>query len=153
VNNTIDIYTDGSCNPQKVTGGWAAVILEKDKEIILKGTEISKSHNAMELLAVIKALEYIAEHNLNHGEITVYSDSQYVVNIIDRKQKLIEKDFKTKKGADRKNSDLVKKLIHYIEILHPRFIKVKAHQKKNAKGNYNRNVDKLSRKIVRDNIC
>jgi len=148
----INIYTDGSCNPQKETGAWAAILLFQDEEITLSDCVKTKSHNAMELLGVIKAFEYIVANNLNNNEITVYSDSQYVVNIIDRKEKLLESGFITKKGTERKNSDLVKRLINYIELLHPQFIKVKAHQKKTSERNYNRDVDKLSRKLVRENI-
>ncbi len=100
MNNRIDIYTDGSCNPHKEAGGWAAIILMNGEEIPLSGSVKTISHNAMELLAVIKAFEYIDEKKLHDYEISVYSDSQYVVNIIDRKEKLIKNNFLTKKGTE-----------------------------------------------------
>jgi ribonuclease HI len=146
----IKIYTDGSCNPQQKIGAWAAIILVKDQEILLKDKALNTTHNQMELLAVIKALEYIEKNNFNNLRIEIYSDSQYVVNLAERKSKLKNSNYLTKTGKEIQNRSLVEKIIHYIENLNIEFIKVKAHQKKSDEINYNRDVDKISRKIVRD---
>jgi len=58
--------------------------------------------------------------------------------------------FTTSRGNAIQNTDLIKKLYELIESINIEFVKVKAHQKKSVKVNYNREVDKLSRKIVRD---
>jgi len=150
--NEINIYTDGSCNPVHKIGGWAAILIFDDEEILLKGEELETTHNRMELLSVIKALEYIENQNLTDCKIIVYSDSQYVVKLIERKVKLVAADFFTKKGSAIQNKVLVEKIIDYIESLNLHFVKVKAHQKKSDSKNYNRDVDKISRKIVREYV-
>lgn len=150
---TISIYTDGSCNPKYEIGGWAAILLVGDEKIILEGKDFNTTHNRMELLAVIKALEYIVIKSINHNKIKIYSDSQYVVKISQRKEKLKAKKFQTNKGLAIKNVDFVKILIQYIESFNIDFIKIKAHQKETEFENFNREVDKLARKIVRQNVA
>jgi len=104
----------------------------------------------MELLSVIKAVEYLNENKLADNIIEVYSDSQYVVNLLIRKQKLKLKNFLTKKGTPIQNSDLVQKLIQQIEKHNINFVKVKAHQKNG--DIINKEVDKLVRQLVRKKV-
>jgi len=148
----ISIYTDGSCHTQHRVGGWAAILLIGVHEIVLKGSERETTHNRMELQAVIKAFDYLEELSLKETEIRVYSDSQYVVRIRERKEKLKANEFMTKSGNVIQNKDLVLTLISYIESLNIQFIKVKAHQRKTDVRNINREVDMIARKIVRDYI-
>jgi len=146
---TVHVYTDGSCNPQYNVGGWAAVILFNDQEFLIKGEILGTTHNVMEIWAAIEALKYVVKNLHNWEKINIYSDSQYVVGIPDRKEKLKGDDFKTKKGHAVRNADILETLIKYIEFYQIDFIKVKAHDKNDTGNNYNRKVDKLSRKIVR----
>jgi ribonuclease HI len=67
------IYTDGSCLKNPGPGGWAVVVLNKDSELNISGGEKYTTNNKMELEAVIKALEFTS------GEVTIYSDSNYVI--------------------------------------------------------------------------
>lgn len=146
----IRIYTDGSCNTQLKVGGWAAIIfIGKDKEV-LHGSESNTTHNRMELLAVIKSLEYVVEMFDKMVTIEVYTDSQYVHKIPERAEKLQSNNFITKKGNVLNNKDLIKSLISLLNQSNINLIKVKAHQKSTGKSNYNREVDMLSRQIVRD---
>ena len=147
---TIQIYTDGSCHTQQLIGAWAAILFIGDKKIILKDIETDTTHNRMELQGVIKAIEYLKENNLAENGIEVYSDSQYVVNLLVRKQKLKQKNFLTKKGTPIQNADLVQKLIKQIELYGISFVKVKAHQKDGDK--INREVDILVRQLVRQKV-
>ncbi|MCD4834899.1 MAG: ribonuclease HI [Bacteroidales bacterium] len=150
--NIIDIYTDGSCNPQYKIGGWAAIIFINDKKIVLQDIATETTHNRMELKAVINAIEYVLKEIQEFKLIRIYTDSQYVERIPFRTEKLLSKDFITKGGNSLQNSDLIKKLIHLIDCANIEFIKVKAHQKVSETPNYNREVDKLSRKLVRQQI-
>jgi ribonuclease HI len=148
-NSTIQVYTDGSCNTKKRIGAWASIILVENEEIVLSGKEFDTTNNRMELLAVIKSVNYIIK-NYKFDKIEVFSDSQYVVNITNRKEKLTGNEFITKKGNVLNNSDLLKELILLQENYNIEFVKVKAHQKQVNITNYNIFVDKLSRKIVRN---
>jgi ribonuclease HI len=146
----IKIYTDGSCHTQLVIGAWGAIVLVNDKKVVLSAVETDTTHNRMELLGVIKAVEYLEEHNLADNVIEVYSDSQYVVNLLIRKDRLKQKNFNTKKGTPIQNSDLVQKLIQQIETHDINFTKVKAHQKDGDA--MNREVDILVRNLVRTKV-
>ena len=76
----IEIYTDGSCDPNPGVGGWAAIVLEGGSRQNLHGGEERTTNNRMEMLAVIKGLESVPEA----ADIRVFSDSQYVVNTMTR---------------------------------------------------------------------
>ncbi len=145
----IKAYTDGSCNPKLKIGAWAAIIIIHNKEIVLKKSEIDTTNNRMELSAVLNVLEYLRENNLEKSKIEIYTDSQYVEGIEKRIKKFKLSNYKTKKGEAVRNVDLVKKLVYFIESMNIIFVKVKAHMKKTDTINYNRFVDKLSRKLVR----
>jgi ribonuclease HI len=148
----IEIYTDGSCHTQKCVGGWAAIILIDTEKVILSGKETDTTHNRMELLAVIKSVDYIRKNYPGISEIKLISDSQYVIGLTSRKEKFTANNYSTKKGNDIKNMDLVKELLNHTEIINIKFTKIKAHQKKDETINYNIEADKLSRKIVREMV-
>ena len=104
----------------------------------------------MELQAVIKALLYVDKRGLEQQTLEIYSDSQYVVNLLGREEKLSSKNFMTAKGTPIQNVDLVLTLLALIKSHHIQFIKVKAHQK-NGDVN-NREVDIIVRQLVRKNL-
>lgn len=151
-NKVIEVYTDGSCNPQYQIGGWAALIFNEGEKVILQGIATETTHNRMELTAVIKSIEYVLKEIQEYELIKIYTDSQYVERIPFRTEKLVSKNFITNKGKSIQNIDLVKKLITLIKTTEIEFTKVKAHQKASDTPNYNREVDKLSRKLVRRQI-
>ena len=76
----ISIYTDGSCQGNPGPGGWAAFIEENGVRRSLSGHEDNTTNNRMEILAVIKGLEAVPQSS----DVTVFSDSQYVVNTMTR---------------------------------------------------------------------
>ena len=76
----ITIYTDGSCLGNPGPGGWAAVIDDNGAKRSLSGKEDNTTNNRMEILAAIKGLQAVPASS----EVTVFSDSQYVVNTMTR---------------------------------------------------------------------
>ena len=79
----ITIYTDGSCLGNPGPGGWAAVIEDNGAKRSLVGKENNTTNNRMEILAAIKGLQAVPAGS----EVTVFSDSQYVVNTMTRNWK------------------------------------------------------------------
>jgi ribonuclease HI len=70
----VEIYTDGSCEPNPGPGGWAAIIMNgKDKKII-KGFAAESTNNRMELTAALEALRQV-DLSL---PVKIYTDSQYL---------------------------------------------------------------------------
>ena len=150
VKHSIAIYTDGSCHTQLKSGGWAAILFVEQQKIVLEGKDENTTHHRMELTAVIRSLEYLNMNNLLQDPINIYSDSQYVVDLVKRKDRLAASSFLTKKLNSVRNVELVKELISYMDKPNIKFIKIKAHQKpSNIAGILNREVDLLSRKKMR----
>src|SRR5688572_13559036 len=94
---SIAIYTDGSCHTQLKSGGWAAILFVEQQKIVLEGKDENTTHHRMELTAVIRSLEYLRMNKLLQEHITIYSDSQYVVGLVKRKDRLAASSFLTKK--------------------------------------------------------
>lgn len=76
----ITVYTDGSCIKDN-RGGYSAVIT-KDSEIItvLYQGYSNTTNNRQEIRGVLSALEYFKVPT----KMTIISDSQYVVNTINK---------------------------------------------------------------------
>ncbi len=147
-----EVYTDGSCHTQHCIGAWASILFIENKKITLSGTESNTTHNRMEILAVINAVEYILNKHPLVKEIRLVSDSQYVIGLIDRQSKFIKNNFKTKAGNDIRNVDLVRVLLAIANKITIQFVKIKAHQKETEIANYNIEVDKICRKLVREAV-
>lgn len=116
------MYTDGASRGNPGRGGYGAVLLfGHHRKELSQGYRLT-TNNRMELLAVIAGLEAIKKNEL---PITVFSDSQYVVNAVEKGwlKNWIKTDFK----GGKKNKDLWK---HYHELARKftiRFVWVKGH--------------------------
>ena len=55
----IHIYTDGACRGNPGPGGWAALLIYKGQEKVVRGGAQDTTNNRMELTAAIKALSTI----------------------------------------------------------------------------------------------
>ncbi len=152
MNSSAEVFTDGSCHTQKCIGAWASIIFVDGQKIILSGKVEDTTHNRMEILAVIKAIEHIQQNFSLIQSISVVSDSQYVVGLIGREAKFEAKNFLTNSGNEIRNMDLVKELLRLNKIFQVEFIKIKAHQKRTEVVNYNIEVDKRCREIVREAV-
>lgn len=69
----VTIYTDGAARGNPGPGGWGAIIAD-DVVKELGGREDHTTNNRMELTAAIEALKQVSS-----GEITVFTDSEYVM--------------------------------------------------------------------------
>jgi ribonuclease HI len=104
----------------------------------------------MELTAVIAALRHLQQHALLQQHIAIYSDSQYVVDLVKRREQIIAANYRTKKFKVVRNLDLVRELLDFMSLPNLRFIKIKSHQKlPDQESVLNREVDVLSRKNMR----
>jgi ribonuclease HI len=146
------VYPDGSCDTQHRIGAWVAIILVDESKIVLSGVETNTTHNRMELVAVIEAINYLSMHQQPVNKINIYSDSQYVTGLSGRKQRLENANYVTKHGNTIQNDTLVKTLLGYIATQNIVFEKIRAHQKKTDIINYNIEADLLSRKLVRQQV-
>jgi ribonuclease HI len=121
----VEIYTDGGCQPNPGPGGYGAVLLHPKKRAEVMGGFRLTTNNRMEILAAIKGLEMLKQP----CKVTLYSDSQYLVNA------MMEGWVKTwkKKGWWRTNKerpenvDLWKRLDELCEVHQVEFRWVRGH--------------------------
>jgi cyclic pyranopterin phosphate synthase len=78
-----DIYTDGSCSGNPGPGGWAAIVVDGGNRIPHSGGEPKTTNNRMEVLAAIMGIESVPAGS----EVTVHSDSEYLVNTMTKNWK------------------------------------------------------------------
>ena len=101
MSNQVHIYTDGACSGNPGKGGYGIVMEWVGKPYQKEFSEGYRktTNNRMELLAVIVALENLRSDKLT---ITVFSDSKYVVDAIEKKWVFgwEKKGFKNKKNID-----------------------------------------------------
>lgn len=132
---SILLYTDGASRGNPGRGGYGTILMwGHHRKELSKGYRLT-TNNRMELLAVIAGLEAIKKNEL---PITVYSDSQYVINSVEKGwlNNWIKTDFK----GGKKNKDLWK---HYYELAKKfkiRFVWVKGH----ANNPHNNRCDELA---------
>ena len=72
----VTIYTDGACSGNPGPGGYAAIIMCGDSSKEIFGAERQTTNNRMELRAAIEGLKVLTKP----CEVTLYSDSAYLVN-------------------------------------------------------------------------
>ncbi|MGN6492192.1 MAG: ribonuclease HI [Agriterribacter sp.] len=129
------IYTDGAARGNPGPGGYGAILKWGTVEKELSCGYRLTTNNRMELLAVISALEALTKNNLN---ITIYSDSQYVVKAVSEGwlNNWIRTDFK----GGKKNKDLWKRYFALSKNHSIQFVWVKGH----ADNPYNNRCDVLA---------
>ena len=131
------IYTDGACSGNPGKGGWAAIILDGKNQSSISGSENKTTNNRMELMAPIMALKKIKIKS----EITIYTDSRYVKDVITewiKKWKL--NNWKSSNKKPVKNKDLWIKLDNCCQKHDVSWKWVKAH----AGNKFNNLVDELA---------
>ena len=119
MSESIKIYTDGACSGNPGAGAFSFIILNDENELLKKFVCGFKktTNNRMELMAVIKSLQCIKTLKKTK-DITIFSDSTYVVNAINEGwlNNWVRCNFKNKKNADLWNlyiktaSDIVFKI-------------------------------------------
>jgi len=117
----ITMYTDGASQGNPGPGGYGVVLKYKQHRKELSQGYRRTTNNRMELLAVIVGLEAIKEPGF---EVTVYSDSRYVVDAVEKKWLWgwVKKNF-----AKVKNPDLWQRLLKVYTKHKVRFVWVKGH--------------------------
>ena len=119
--NSISIYTDGAAQGNPGKGGYGIVLISGQHRKELSQGYRYTTNNRMELLSVIIALETLKNPG---SEVTIYSDSKYVVDSVDKRWVFdwVKKGFK-----DKKNVDLWKRFLLIYPKHKVRFVWVKGH--------------------------
>lgn len=129
------MYTDGSSRGNPGPGGYGTILIWKGHRKELSGGFRLTTNNRMELMAVIAGLEALSREGLI---ITIHSDSQYVVNAVEKGwlKNWVASNFK----GGKKNKDL---WMHFNELAKKhriRFKWVRGH----ADNAFNNRCDELA---------
>ncbi|MBF2016043.1 MAG: ribonuclease HI [Rivularia sp. T60_A2020_040] len=105
------IYTDGACTGNPGPGGWGVVVYFDDGSVHEIGDGTTKTtNNRMEMQAAIAALEFL-ESSGQSKPITLYTDSEYLINCVTKWVKgWKRKGWKKSDGKPVLNQDLLETL-------------------------------------------
>ncbi|MFA5324998.1 MAG: ribonuclease HI [Bacteroidales bacterium] len=117
----IHIYTDGSSSGNPGPGGYGVVMRCGSQYKELSGGFKYTTNNRMELLAVIIGLESVKRLN---ADITVWSDSSYVVNAINKGWLF---SWEKKNFAKKANPDLWIRFLKIFRLHNVKFVWIKGH--------------------------
>lgn len=131
----IKLYTDGSSRGNPGNGGYGAILLWGNHRKELSQGYKHTTNNRMELMGVIAGLEAIKKMDV---PVIVYSDSQYIVNAVEKGwlKTWIKTDFK----GGKKNADLWKRYHALAKNFSIKFVWVKGH----ADNPFNNQCDLLA---------
>ena len=119
------IYTDGACSGNPGPGGYGVVLLSQGKRREISAGYRKTTNNRMELMAVIRALEELKMP----CQVTLYSDSKYVVDAVEKgwAKKWKQNGWMRTKTERALNSDLWERLLSLLEQNEVAFRWVKGH--------------------------
>lgn len=133
--NHIIIYTDGSARGNPGPGGYGVVLMSGTHKKELSQGFRHTTNNRMELMAVIEGLKAL---KVTNTPISIYSDSQYVVNAINKGW--LNNWIKTNFKGDKKNPDLWRLYYEISKAFQIKMVWVKGH----ADNPYNNRCDELA---------
>lgn len=121
----VELYTDGACSGNPGPGGYGVVLRYNGHEKELSQGFANTTNNRMELLAVITGLSALRER----CNVTLYSDSQYVVNGIEKgwAKKWRANGWKKSDKSPALNPDLWEQLLELLDKHNVRVVWVKGH--------------------------
>jgi ribonuclease HI len=119
----INLYTDGAARGNPGPGGYGIVLEWPEKNYRKEFADGFKhtTNNRMELLAVIEGLKKLKGSEM---QVTVYTDSRYVADAVEKKWVF---GWERKKFKGRKNADLWKELLEQLGKHTVKFVWIKGH--------------------------
>jgi ribonuclease HI len=121
----VDIFTDGACSGNPGPGGYGVILKSGNARKEISAGYKNTTNNRMELMAVIAGLSALnAKCN-----VTVYSDSKYIVDAISKgwARRWKKNNWYRNKTDKAMNPDLWQELLLLIEQHQVKFVWVKGH--------------------------
>jgi ribonuclease HI len=148
------LFTDGSVNPKQGVGFGAYIAFMNEPDTIDELRDCIKikkfentSSTKLELQTLLWALSEISER-----EVTSFTDSQNIVGLLSRKERLVENNYCSKAGKRISNHELYKEFFDYTEKLNIQFHHIQGHKPSRIKYRLDEIftlVDRASRNALR----
>jgi ribonuclease HI len=153
---SVSLFTDGSVDPQSKVG-YGAYFSIPDHQLTLENAVAAvkvkrftnTSSSKLELQCLLWALSQLPQFS----SITIYTDSQNIIGLPGRRERLESNDFRNSKHERLRNYELYKEFYGMTNEAHFRFIKVKGHRKSNQKDHIDKLftlVDQAAREALRN---
>jgi ribonuclease HI len=150
------LFTDGSVNT-KLNFGFGAYLAVNDTEIPASnwGDSVNvkrfenTSSTKLEIQALIWALSEVKEFQ---GKIVLYTDSQNIIGLPGRRERLEKNNYHSKAGKQITNFELYKQFFQLLDELDFEMKKIEGHKRTQQKDNIDRLftlVDRASRNALR----
>ncbi|MCP4179829.1 MAG: ribonuclease H [bacterium] len=152
------LFIDGSVNTKSKIG-YGAYLAVNETELsldILKAKVKVKrfeqtSSTKLELQNLLWSLGDTLQSN---NKVIIYTDSQNIISLPERRNRLEENDYRSKKNRLLNNHELYQEFYNITDQMNCEFIKVVGHKPSNQKNNIDRIftlVDRASRNALRIN--
>ena len=148
------LFTDGSVNPQHGVGFGVYIAFMQEPDTIDELRECIKikkfkntSSTRLELQTLLWALSEISAN-----EVTSFTDSQNIVGLLARKDRLVENNYCSKSGKRISNHELYKEFFEYTEKFNIQFHHIQGHKPSRIKHRLDEIftlVDRASRNALR----
>lgn len=134
----VNLYTDGACSGNPGRGGYGAILVYGSHEKVMSEGFFLTTNNRMELLAAIIGLEALKES----CRVTLYSDSKYLVDAIEKGwvYSWKKRGWKKADGKAALNSDLWERMLTQLTRHTVSLVWLKGH----AGHEYNERCDALA---------
>jgi len=113
----IFVFTDGSSRGNPGAGGFAAILQIGDLVFEIGGREEKVTNNQMELQALIAALSFLARQKIKNFEITIHTDSSYLLLGVNSLVSWAKNNWQLKNKEDVKNRDRWEKIFKLLATL------------------------------------
>lgn len=153
------LLTDGSVDPQSKFGYGAYLSIpepelsldELKPRIKIRRFEQTSS-TKLELQTLIWALK---DQPQSADKLMIYTDSQNIIGLMDRRQRLEQSNYRTKNNKRLKHAELYQDFFRLTDHLSCEFVKLRGHQATQYKADIDQLftlVDRAARKALRENI-
>jgi len=157
--NDTKLFIDGSVNTKSKIGYGAYLAVSENEffpESHKTGVKLKRFENTnsskLEIQALLWALDDI---DLSGKEVTIYTDSQNIISLLKRHDRLEQNDYYSKKKIRLNNYELYRKFYRKTEELNCKFIKVHGHKPSGNKDYIDRLftlVDRAARYALRNDM-
>lgn len=155
--NSLQLFTDGSVNAQSKIG-YGAYLIVRQSDILLDAMKSDirlkrfekTSSTKLELQTLIWALNELGEEA---QKIVIYTDSQNIIKLPERRYDLERNDFRSKKNAPLNNHELYREFYKLSDKMHFELEKVKGHLpsiQKDRIDNVFTLVDRAARRALKE---
>ncbi len=158
--NGLMLFTDGSVNTKSKIGYGAYLIVTEDElstESLKTQVNIKRFENTSSVKLELETLLWaLNENDFSENKLKVYTDSQNIISLLGRRDRLERNNYQSKKNKLIRNYQLYQEFYKLIDMITDcRFIKVHGHKRSIQKDDIDQIfsiVDRASRNALRKEI-